>query len=103
MSVLTHLETFITSEANVYTGYNGSTFTINFGNNINLKKVVINELPTSNLNFSENPNLEELEIYANNIYYHQSDATVNVNFSINNHIKKIKANIFFIMFTPVIF
>jgi len=93
LSVLTHLETFITSEANVYTGYNGSTFTINFGNNINLKKVVISELPTSNLNFSGNPNLEELEIYANNIYYNQSDATVNVNFSINNNIKKIKANI----------
>lgn len=93
LSVLTHLETFITSEANVYTGYNGSTFTINFGNNINLKKVVINELPTSNLNFSGNPNLEELEIYTNNIYYHQSDATVNVNLSINNNIKKIKANI----------
>ena len=93
LSPLTHLETFITSEAIVYTGYNGSVFNINFGNNNNLKKVVLNELPTANLNFSGNTNLEELEIYANKEYYHQSAATVNVTFSNNNNIKKIKAHI----------
>lgn len=95
LSVLTHLETFITSEANVYTGYNGSTFTINFGNNPNLKEVIIDELPTTNLNFSGNPNLEILEVSLNTLYYslYDSSAAINIDFSPSNSLKQLKVNI----------
>lgn len=93
LSSLTHLETFITNEELSYSGYNGSVFSINFGNNINLKKVIINDLPTPILNFSGNPNLEELEIYSTNSSYPQSSTNVAISFASSNNIKKIKANI----------
>lgn len=93
LSLLTHLETFITNEELIYSGYNGSIFTINFGNNNNLKKVIINDLPTPTLNFYGNPNLEELEINSTNSNYPQSSTNVNISFAPVNNIKKIKANI----------
>ena len=92
LSPLTHLETFITNEDTTSSSYN-SSFTINFGNNSNLKKVILNDLPTPILNFSGNPNLEELEIYTNNSSLVQSSTNVNITFATINNIKKIKANI----------
>ncbi|CAM4008705.1 Secretion system C-terminal sorting domain-containing protein [Flavobacterium branchiophilum] len=93
LSTLTHLETFQTYETSLGSANNGSLFTINFGNNTNLKKVIIADLPTTTLNFSGNPNLEELEVYSNATYYHQVSADVNISFAPLNNIKKIKINI----------
>lgn len=95
LSPLTYLQTFQTYETGLGTGNNGSLFTINFGSNNNLKKVIIDELPTTDLNFSGNPNLEELIVSSNTSYFSQyylfSD--INVSFAPLNNIKKIKITV----------
>ena len=62
---------------------------------INLKEVIIDELPTTNLNFSGNPNLEILEVSLNTLYYslYDSSAAINIDFSPSNSLKQLKVNI----------
>lgn len=61
-------------------------YSINFGTNLNLKKVTLNSLILTTLNLTGNPNLEELNVTRN-----QTDSqNLQINLATNNKLKTLK-------------
>lgn len=89
LSLLPHLESFETNDVGSNSTYPG-TFSINFGNNLNLTEVIINDMPTQNFNFSGNPNLKKLEFSQIDSNTTITPLAVTINLASNNLLETLR-------------
>ncbi|MCF6131854.1 T9SS type A sorting domain-containing protein [Flavobacterium wongokense] len=92
LSPLTHLEKFTTHDISFDGDDNpGMQFTINFGNNPNLSEVSFQELPTGNLDFSQNVNLKKIGILSQ-LPQFINFLNININLAPANNLEEIDFN-----------